>query len=165
MPVGRLGGEFGRRFTSTSANRRSTVTLNWSVVQCGMQFCESWLCKLALVSLSWHPLSFFFFFESPSSSPSLSLCLSIYLSLSLSQSWGLSLSRCIKKKKKKKKKKRGEKEKKNYSFIYLFFSVWRHFWPACAYAWARMVRSGLLLLTRSRWNAVRCYGIQFVYQR
>ena len=30
-----------------------------------------------------------------------------------------------------------------YLFIYLFFaSVWRHFWPACAYAWARMVRSG-----------------------
>ena len=56
-----------------------------------------------------------------------------------------------------------------YFFIYLYFSfffcsVWRHFWPACAYAWAHMVRSGLLLLARSRWNAVRCYGIQFVYQ-
>ena len=52
-----------------------------------------------------------------------------------------------------------------YFLFFLFFcSVWRHFWPACAYAWACMVRSGLLLLTRSRWNAVRCYGIQFVYQ-
>ena len=66
-------------------------------------------------------------------------------------------------KKKKKSEKKGEKEKIIYPFISLF-SVWRHFWPACAYAWARMVRSGLLLLTGSRWNAVRCYGIQFVYQ-
>ena len=93
----------------------------------------------------------------------LSLSLSTYLSLS--QLWCLSLSRCIKKKK----KKRGKGgEKIIYLFIYFYFlffcSVWRHFWPACAYAWARMVRSGLLLLTRSRWNAVRCYGIQFVYQ-
>ena len=65
---------------------------------------------------------------------------------------------------KKEKEKKGEKEK-NHLFIYLFFcSVWRHFWPAYAYAWARMVRSDLLLLTRNRWNAVRCYGIQFVYQ-
>ena len=73
----------------------------------------------------------------------------------------MSLSRCIKKRKKS--EKRGEKGKKNLS-IYLsnFFSVWQHFWPACAYAWACMVRSGLLLLTGSRWNAVRCYGIQLV---
>ena len=35
----------------------------------------------------------------------------------------------------------------NYQFLF----VSRHFWPACAYAWARMVRSGLVLLTRSRW--------------
>ena len=48
--------------------------------------------------------------------------------------------------------------------LFIFCSVWRHFWPACAYAWAGMVKSGLLLLTRGRWNAVRCYGIQFVYQ-
>ena len=88
---------------------------------------------------------FIYFCQSPSSPP-LSLCVSLstYLSLSLSQSRCLSLSRCIKKEKEKK----GEKGKK---IIYFFGSVWRHFWPACAYAWARMVRSGLLLLTRSRW--------------
>ena len=68
------------------------------------------------------------------------------------------------KKEKEEKGKKGEKEKNIYLFINFFGSVWQHFWPACTYAWARMVRSGLLLLTRSRWNAVRCYGIQFVYQ-
>ena len=120
-----------------------------------MQFCESWLCNLALVSLSWYPF-FSFFFESPSS-PSLSLCLSIYLSLSPSLSIVMFEFELLYKKR---------KRKKNYLSIYLFFfgSVWPLFWPACAYAWARMVRSGLLLLTRSRWNAVRFYGIQFVYQ-
>ena len=110
MPVGRLSGGFGRRFTSTGANRRSTMTLDWSIVQCGMPFCESWLCKLALVSLS-----FIIFFVNLlplrlSLYLSLSVCLSVSLStyLSLSQSWCLSLSRCIKNKKR---EKRGERKK------------------------------------------------------
>ena len=53
-----------------------------------------------------------------------------------------------KRKRKKKKKKKREKEKKLFiglSFVFSFFFVLQHFWPACAYAWARMVRSGLLL--------------------
>ena len=96
---------------------------------------------------------------SVSLSVSLSVCLPISLSLSLSLSIVMLDFEPLYKRKK------GEKNDLFiYLFNYLFCSVWRPFWPACAYAWARMVRSGLLLLTRGRWNAVRCYGIQFVYQ-
>ena len=46
-------------------------------MQCGMQFCESWLCKLALVSLSFFILDIHLY---------LSFSLSVSLSLSLSLS-------------------------------------------------------------------------------
>ena len=136
-------------------------------------------CSSEFVLNSWYPIFFSFFL-----SVSLSLCLSLYLSLSLSLSIVMFEFEPLYKKRKKRKRNKG-RERKNHLFIYLFIyfyfyfifififilfyfiyffgSVWRHFWPACAYTWTCMVRSGLLLLTRSRWNAVGCYGIQFVF--
>ena len=126
-----------------------------------MQFCESWLCKLPLVSLSFilyylfillllllfYFILFYLFIYLFTFFVNLLLPLRLSLSLSLSLSIVMFEFEPLYKKRKRKK---GERKK---LFIYLFFfgSVWRHFWPACAYAWARMVRSGLLLLTRSCW--------------
>ena len=96
------------------------------------------------------------------------------------------------KKRKRKKGKKGGERKLIYLFIYLFIYILFLFYfiylfiiiiilfiylfivlydgtsglhaHTHGHAWLGEVRSGLLLLTRSRWNAVRCYGIQFVYQ-
>ena len=95
------------------------MTLDWSVVQYGMQFCESWLCKLALVSLSSHPLFLFWNLLPLSPSLCLSIYLSIYIYLSLSRSWYLSLRRCIEKEKEMWKKWR--KKKLFIHLIILFF--------------------------------------------
>ena len=66
-------------------------------------------------------------------------------------------------KKKKKKREKGGERKINYLFIYLFV-LYGGTSGLHAHTWHALVRSGLLLLTRSRWNAVRGYGIQCVCQ-
>ena len=86
------------------------MTLDWSVAQCGLQFCESWLCKLALVSLSFI-LDINFFLIS-FLSVSLSVSLSTYLSLSLSLSIVMFEFEPLYKKE----KKGGEREKIIYFF-------------------------------------------------